>query len=187
MLPYLVADLSWDAGKLWVGSKCCQVFYGLDQRGSGDSALVSVLLWEITIQSLDGERKLESYKTRTPLCFGHVCTKTWIRSEEIFRIHSVEESSKHSKRQITVGCQVRAEASLAKEPYLYSFNQIGRAVGHLLGRLHKVPLCYWVCCLGWSQAASVAQCRCVLSNNRGCRQNLSDRKDIVINEWLILS
>lgn len=47
--PYFAADLSGDAGKLWIGSKCCQVFHSLDQWSCGDSTPVPVLLREITI------------------------------------------------------------------------------------------------------------------------------------------
>lgn len=51
--------------------------------------------------------------------------------------------------------------------YLDGFDQVGGAVGHLLGRLNEVPLGSWVGRLGGGQSAGVAQCRCVLSDN-GC-------------------
>lgn len=60
--------------------------------------------------------------------------------------------------------------------YLDGFDQVGGAVGHLLGRLDKVPLGSWVGCLGGRQTAGVAQCRGVLSNNGGCRENLPHYK-----------
>lgn len=44
-----------------------------------------------------------------------------------------------------------------KKSYLDCFDQVGGAVGHLLGRLDKVPLGNWVGCLGRSQTAGIAQ------------------------------
>lgn len=52
-------------------------------------------------------------------------------------------------------------------PHLDGFDQVGGAVGHLLGRLDKVPLGRRVGCLGGSQTAGVAQRRRVLGDN-GC-------------------
>ncbi len=65
---------------------------------------------------------------------------------------------------------------LAKKSYLDGFDQVGGAVGHLLGRLDKVPLGNWIGRLGGSQTAGVAQCRGVLSNNGGCREHLPHYK-----------
>lgn len=56
---------------------------------------------------------------------------------------------------------------LTARPHLDGFDQVGSAVGHLLGRLDKVPLGRRVGGLGRSQAAGVAQRRRVLGNN-GC-------------------
>lgn len=49
---YLRADLSRDAGKLRVGGESSQVVHSFNQRASGSSALLSVLLVEGSIQSL---------------------------------------------------------------------------------------------------------------------------------------
>lgn len=51
--------------------------------------------------------------------------------------------------------------------YLDGFDQVGGAVGHLLGRLDEVPLGSRVGRLRGGQPAGVAQCRRVLSDN-GC-------------------
>lgn len=41
---YLAADLSRDAGELWVGGKYGQVFHGFNQRSCGDATAVPVFL-----------------------------------------------------------------------------------------------------------------------------------------------
>lgn len=56
---------------------------------------------------------------------------------------------------------------LTARPYLDGFDQVGGAVGHLLGRLDKVPLGRGVGRLGGRQPAGVAQRRRVLGHN-GC-------------------
>lgn len=53
---YLAADLSRDAGELWVGGEHGQVFHGFNERSCGDATAVPVLLREISIQSLVKER-----------------------------------------------------------------------------------------------------------------------------------
>lgn len=59
-----------------------------------------------------------------------------------------------------------------RSSYLDGFDQVGGAVGHLLGRLDKVPLGSWVGRLGGGQSAGVAQRRRVLSDNGCSRENL---------------
>lgn len=53
---YLAADLSRDAGELWVGGKYGQVFHGFNERSCSDATTVPVFLREISIQSLAKER-----------------------------------------------------------------------------------------------------------------------------------
>lgn len=48
----LRADLSWNTGKLWVGGKSSEVVHSFDERTSGSSALLSVLLVKRSIQCL---------------------------------------------------------------------------------------------------------------------------------------
>lgn len=43
-MKYLIADLGWDARKLWVVGEGRQVFDSFEQRSRGDAAPVSVLL-----------------------------------------------------------------------------------------------------------------------------------------------
>lgn len=81
----------------------------------------------------------------------------------------------------TVGFPVAGERGIlftmmTKKSYLDGFDQVGGAVGHLLGRLDKVPLGDWVGCLGRSQTAGIAEGRGVLSNNGGCREHLPHYK-----------
>ena len=45
------------------------------------------------------------------------------------------------------GERVNFVRRLAKQSYLDGFDQVGSAVGYLLGRLDKVPLGNWVGCL----------------------------------------
>ena len=59
---------------------------------------------------------------------------------------------------------------------LDSFDQVGRAVGHLFGRLDKVSLGNGVGCLGGRQAAGVTQSRGVLCHYGGCRENLGEKQ-----------
>lgn len=51
--------------------------------------------------------------------------------------------------------------------YLYCFDKVSCAVGHLFGRLDKVPLGHRVGCFGGGQAAGIAQSRGVLCNYGG--------------------
>ena len=47
-------------------------------------------------------------------------------------------------------------------------DQVGGAVGHLLGCLHKVPLGHWVAGLAGGHLAGVAEDTGVLGNDSGC-------------------
>lgn len=64
---YLTADLSRDAGKLWVGGEYGQVFHGFNQRGCGNATAVPVFLREIAIQSLVKERRRTSKRIKMNL------------------------------------------------------------------------------------------------------------------------
>lgn len=68
---HLAADLCRDAGKLWVGGKCGQVFHSLDERSRGDSTSVPVLLREIPIQRLERERIHQNDPTSITLYSNH--------------------------------------------------------------------------------------------------------------------
>lgn len=46
---YLTADLSRDAGKLWVGGKYGQIFNSFNKRSCGDPTAVPVFIREISI------------------------------------------------------------------------------------------------------------------------------------------
>lgn len=56
--------------------------------------------------------------------------------------------------------------------HLDGLHQVGRAVGHLLGRLDEVPLGHGVGRFGRCDAAGVAQGRGVLGHDGGRRQDL---------------
>lgn len=62
--------------------------------------------------------------------------------------------------------------------YLDGLDQVGSAVGDLLGRLDKMPLGHGVGCLGGGYAAGITQGRGVLGYDRGCRQNLQSRSQV---------
>lgn len=166
---HLAADLCRDAGKLWVGGKCGQVFHSLDERSRGDSTSVPVLLREIPIQRLERERI-------------HQNDPTSITKDVTIKVNPF----------LYCGMPIRRESQPfdktgRQKSYLDGFYQVGGAVGHLLGRLDKVPLGRWVGCLGGSQAAGIAQCRRVLSNNGGCRENLPHYKQRVRLETNLIS
>lgn len=53
---YLIADLSRDAGELWIRRKRCEVLNSLYEWSCGHQTRVPILLREITIQSLEGRK-----------------------------------------------------------------------------------------------------------------------------------
>lgn len=60
---HLAADLSRNAGELWVGGERGEVLHGLYQWSRGYPTPVPVLLREISIQSLE-KKKIYSYITQ---------------------------------------------------------------------------------------------------------------------------
>lgn len=58
---YLIADLSRDAGELWIRRKRCEVLNSLYEWSCGHQTRVPILLREITIQSL--EKEMEKHRS----------------------------------------------------------------------------------------------------------------------------
>lgn len=119
---YLIADLSRDAGELWIRRKRCEVLNSLYEWSCGHQTRVPILLREITIQSLE-RRKWRN-------------TGQYTHNGPVYQFKNPHWSL---------------------QSYLYSFDQVGCAVGHLLGRLDKVSLGCGVGCLGGGQATGVAK------------------------------
>ena len=66
--------------------------------------------------------------------------------------------SKHVSEMNDITVSNKSAFTLFNATYLDGFDQVGSAVGYLLGRLDKVPLGNWIGCFRGSQAAGVAQC-----------------------------
>lgn len=65
---------------------------------------------------------------------------------------------------------------------LDGFDKIGGCVGHLFGRLNKLPSGHGVGCLGGGKAARVTECRGVLGYDGCCGQDLMNKRRENVSE-----
>lgn len=82
MFSYLCTNLSGYADKLRVWCKGCQIFHSFNQRGSCDSALITVVFWEVSVQGLTRKNKFrvqghKSQGTNHREMLSNLLTKWW--------------------------------------------------------------------------------------------------------------